>query len=71
MGVTGLPERLKGVGNLAVYLGNHPDNEKVAVIIDGGFLLHKMATRGEAAYQLVLKRCFCNRSSMRSRGQAI
>ena len=55
MGVAGLPEILKKIGNLAVYLGQHPTNEKVAVLVDGGFLLHKMKARGEAAYELFFR----------------
>lgn len=55
MGVDGLPPYLKGVGSLAVYLGRRRADEKVAVIIDGGYLLHKMCVRGEAAYELVFE----------------
>lgn len=55
MGVTGLSPLLKGIGSLAVYLGRGGVNGKEAVVVDGGFLLHRMATRGDAAYQMVFE----------------
>lgn len=55
MGVDGLPALLKTVGSLAAYLGHRGADGKEAVVIDGGFLLHRMATRGEAAYEMVFE----------------
>lgn len=55
MGVDGLPPLLKTVGNLAAYLGQRGADGKEAVVVDGGFLLHRMATRGEAAYEMVFE----------------
>lgn len=55
MGVDGLSPLLKTVGNFVAYLGRKGADGKEAVLVDGGFLLHQMATRGDAAYQLVFK----------------
>ena len=40
---------------MTVYFGRYGADGKQAVVVDGGFLLHRMASRGEAAYRMVFE----------------